>query len=79
MAHGGESGGALLGLEILLLDLGLLLTLYTGWRISQQATPAGRPAVPTLAPFALLASALWILGLWILVQPMEMRGTMQHG
>ncbi len=55
--------------EILLLDAGLLLTLYLGWRI------AGRTR-RTLdwTPWAILAVLLYAVGLWILFQPMQMRG-----
>jgi ferredoxin len=49
--------------EILLLDAGLLLTLYLGWKI------AGR-----FTPWAILAVLLYAAGLWILFQPMQMRG-----
>jgi cytochrome c oxidase assembly factor CtaG/polyferredoxin len=55
--------------EILALDLGLLLSLYTAWRISE------RRLMMTL-PWATLIAALFALGVWILVEPMQMRGTM---
>jgi hypothetical protein len=55
--------------EILLLDAGLLLTLYLGWRI------AGRTGrVLAWTPWAALAVLLYAAGLWILFQPMQMRG-----
>jgi cytochrome c oxidase assembly factor CtaG/polyferredoxin len=53
-------------LEILLLDSGLLVTLYIAWRIDRRAK--------TLAPWAALAVALYSAGIWILNQPMQMRG-----
>jgi hypothetical protein len=49
--------------EILLLDAGLLLTLYLGWKIARRFTP-----------WAILAVLLYAAGLWILFQPMQMRG-----
>ncbi len=58
----------LLPLEILFLDVGLLLSLYTGYR---QA-----PTLRALAPWALLMLLLFALGVWILFQPMQMRGTL---
>jgi cytochrome c oxidase assembly factor CtaG/ferredoxin len=79
MSHAGTASGALLGLEILLLDLGLLLTLYGSRRIARRLAAGPRRALAMQAPFALLATATWLVGLWILVQPMEMRGMMMHG
>jgi cytochrome c oxidase assembly factor CtaG len=58
----------LLPLEILFLDLGLLLSLYTAYRLA--------PTVKALAPWALLEVLLFVAGVWILFQPMQMRGTM---
>jgi cytochrome c oxidase assembly factor CtaG len=61
-------GGWLLRLEILFLDLGLLLSLYTGYRLA--------PTLKALAPWALLMVLLFALGVWIVFQPMQMRGTL---
>jgi cytochrome c oxidase assembly factor CtaG/ferredoxin len=58
----------LTGAQILVLDAGLLLTLYTGWRISN--------AIMQFAPWAVMACLLYGAGIWILFQPMEMRGMM---
>jgi cytochrome c oxidase assembly factor CtaG len=55
--------------EILLLDAGLLLTLYLGWRIAGRT---GRALAWT--PWAALAILLYAASLWILFQPMQMRG-----
>ncbi len=59
--------------EILCLDLGLLLSLYSGYRIA-----LGRAAAPAkaFAPWALLIALLFATGVWIVLQPMTMRGTM---
>ena len=56
--------------EILLLDAGLLLTLYLGWRLAGRI---GR-ALRLFTPWAILAVLLYAAGLWILFQPMQMRG-----
>jgi hypothetical protein len=56
------------GAQILLLDAGLLLTLYVGWRIQD--------AVMKFIPWAVTACLLYCAGIWILFQPMEMRGMM---
>jgi cytochrome c oxidase assembly factor CtaG len=79
MAHHGTPEGVLLGLEILLLDAGVLLALYGAWRVARRVAPEHRHALGAFLPFALIAAAAWILGLWILTQPMEMRGMMMHG
>jgi hypothetical protein len=58
----------LLPLEIVFLDLGLLLSLYAGYRLA--------PRLKALAPWALLMVLLFAAGVWVLFQPMEMRGTL---
>jgi cytochrome c oxidase assembly factor CtaG/polyferredoxin len=65
---------ALLPWEITALGLGLWVTLLVAWRIAFDAAHVWRPALGLFAPWAVLASALWAAGLWILFQPMEMRG-----
>jgi cytochrome c oxidase assembly factor CtaG/polyferredoxin len=59
----------LLPMEILFLDAGLLLSLYTGYRIA--------PSLRALLPWALIMMVLFAVGIWILFQPMEMRGTFE--
>ncbi len=65
-------------LQILLLDLGFLLTLYTGWRIAKRYRAGGEGAFGLFAPWASLAIGLYIFGIWIVFQPMQMRGMMVH-
>ena len=60
-------------LEILFLDLGLLLSLYSGYRIARGRTPAAWRA---FVPWALLIVLLFATGVWIVLQPMQMRGTL---
>ena len=62
--------------QILLLDAGLLLTLYVGWRIAQQAGKTMRSAIQLASPWAAMALALYCAGAWIVFQPMQMRGMM---
>jgi cytochrome c oxidase assembly factor CtaG/ferredoxin len=57
------------GLQLLILDSGLLMTLYTLWRMTG--------ALAALLPWVLLSCAMYALGVWILLQPMQMRGIMQ--
>ena len=59
----------LLPLELLFLDVGLLLSLYTGYRLA--------PTLKALAPWALLLVLLFAVGVWILFQPMQMRGAFE--
>ena len=66
----------LLRLEILFLDIGLLLSLYTAYRISLNLTPDLSRALRALAPWAVLLLALFAMGIWIVLQPMQMRGTL---
>jgi hypothetical protein len=60
-------------LEIVCLDLGLLLSLYCGWRIARGRTRAPARA---FAPWAFLILSLFATGVWIVLQPMQMRGTL---
>jgi len=62
--------------ELVLLGMGLLLTLYVCWRLAKQFS-ASRP-LGTFLPWGLLALALYAAGVWIIFQPMEMRGTLMH-
>ncbi len=64
-------------LEVVFLDLGLLLSLYTGYRISLSQSPPLSRAFWALAPWALLIVLLFATGIWLIFQPMQMRGTLQ--
>jgi hypothetical protein len=68
--------GWLFHAEIFALQMGLLLSLYTGFRIARTQTPQLSLAFRAVLPWALLIVALYAAGLWVLFQPMEMRGTM---
>jgi cytochrome c oxidase assembly factor CtaG len=63
-------------LEILFLDLGLLLSLYSGYRIARAQAERAPQALKVLAPWALLMVLLFAAGVWIVLQPMQMRGTL---
>ncbi len=61
-------------LEIVLLNAGFLLCLFMLWRIAAKVPGSSpRRAFP---PWAILATALYMFGIWIIFQPMEMRGTL---
>jgi cytochrome c oxidase assembly factor CtaG/ferredoxin len=65
-------------LQLLFLDLGLLLTLYVSWRIALRYASRGASALGLFGPWAGLAVTLYIAAIWIVFQPMEMRGMMGH-
>ena len=65
-------------LQILFLDLGLLFTLYIAWRVSRRFANRTGVALRLLLPWASLSAALYIVGVWIVLQPMQMRGMMIH-
>ena len=60
--------------QMLLLDAGLLLALYLVWRIALVYAPRVSDALRLLAPWASIATALFVTGVWIFLQPMQMRG-----
>ncbi|MDQ2844493.1 MAG: cytochrome c oxidase assembly protein [Acidobacteriota bacterium] len=66
--------GWLTAAQIVFLDAGLLLTLYTCWRVVRQSAAHLRGSIALLTPWATLAVALYCAGAWILFQPMQMRG-----
>ena len=68
----------LLPLQLLLLGVGLLLTLYVDWRIASSCVRRAVRALGLMMPWASLAVALYAAGLWIISQPMQMRGMMMH-
>jgi hypothetical protein len=74
-------GDWLFSIEAVLLYLGATGSLIAAFQIARDhvgdASVSGRQAAVRLAlPWALLVLLMLAAGLWILVQPMEMRGTM---
>jgi cytochrome c oxidase assembly factor CtaG/ferredoxin len=67
-----------LAAQLLLLDAGVLFSLYVGWRTARGYTVRPQDGVLLLTPWATVASVLYALGVWIVLQPMQMRG-MVHG
>jgi ferredoxin len=68
----------MLAIQMLLLDAGLLMCLYAGWRIARTCTTSTRDGLFLLAPWAAVAALLYAAGIWVFLQPMQMRG-MVHG
>jgi polyferredoxin len=69
----------LLPIELLVLELGLLVTLVVAYRIAIRETGSGSRAFRGAAPWGFLAILLSVAGVWLLLQPMEMRGTFMGG
>jgi ferredoxin len=67
----------LLPIEIGFLQAGLLLTLVAGFRIALREEGRKSTALRAFLPWAILATLLALAGIWLLGQPMEMRGTYQ--
>jgi cytochrome c oxidase assembly factor CtaG/polyferredoxin len=63
-------------LQIVFLDLGMLLSLYVGYRFAISQNTTLRKSLEALAPWALLIVILFATGIWIVLQPMQMRGTL---
>jgi cytochrome c oxidase assembly factor CtaG len=61
-------------LQTVLLDAGLLLALYLIWRIALVYAPRWRDALRLFLPWAAIATILYASGVWIVLQPMQMRG-----
>jgi cytochrome c oxidase assembly factor CtaG/polyferredoxin len=68
--------GWLLRLEIVALQLGMLLSLYLAWRIAESRHSGGWTALRAFLPWAVLVLVLFVFGIWIVFQPMQMRGTL---
>jgi hypothetical protein len=64
-------------LQVLMLDGGLLLSLYACYRIAEEQTTTIRRTMCAFAPWALLIVLLFVVGVWIVYQPMQMRGTLE--
>lgn len=70
-----------LDLELFLLDLGFLLSLLGIWRTARRLGGTGSGAAQALQlglPWMGAALLLFVAGLWILFQPMQMRGIMMR-
>ncbi len=60
--------------EIVILDFGLLWTLYTAYHTARNMAPQRR-AFGAFLPWAGLAVLLFAMGVWVVLQPMQMRGS----
>ncbi|MGH7134757.1 MAG: cytochrome c oxidase assembly protein, partial [Pirellulales bacterium] len=73
------SPGWLLRAQLMFLDFGFLLSLYTAYRLAFAAGSRPREVVKSLCPWSALIALLFLIGVWIVFQPMQMRGTLAMG
>jgi hypothetical protein len=71
----GELAGWLMPSQFFLLDLGLILSLYVTYTLARARHGRSRQAVAAAVPWLALELALFALGVVILLEPMQMRGT----
>ncbi|MDE2931868.1 MAG: FesM [Chloroflexota bacterium] len=64
----------LVPLELLLLELGMLVSLTVGYRIARKQHGSMARAIRALLPWAVIIVLLFFTGAWMMTQPMEMRG-----
>src|SRR5262249_55081778 len=69
----------LLRAGIMALDLGLLASLYAGYRIAIGRSKHLGKALGAFLPWGALVLLLFAAGVWIVFQPMEMRGMLAAG
>ncbi len=69
----------LLPMELLFLELGLLVSVVVAHHIARREVGSGARALKASLPWATLALALSVVGVWLLLQPMEMRGLVMGG
>jgi polyferredoxin len=69
--------GWLLPVGVACLQLGLVWTLVAAFRIARRTEAERAVAGRAFLPWATLATTLTLVGIWLLLQPMEMRGTFQ--
>lgn len=60
--------------QLLLLDGGLILSVYIAWRTARRQASGMSRALGLVSPWAVLAIAIYAACVWILFQPMQMRG-----
>jgi cytochrome c oxidase assembly factor CtaG len=61
---------ALLRCQVLLLGLGLLGSLYIGWRVVRDRSKSFGQICRFVAPWSLVCTGLYFAGIWIFLQPM---------
>ncbi|HWA96689.1 MAG TPA: cytochrome c oxidase assembly protein [Terracidiphilus sp.] len=70
----GSRGFSLFNLQLWVLDVGMLLALYIGWRIVRPFTTSTRMLSAITAFWFICAGAFYAAAVWLFTQPMQMRG-----
>jgi hypothetical protein len=70
----GFDGTSLLSVQVLIMDAGLLFSLYVGWRLVREMTASARSMAAMLSVWCVSNALLYAVCVWVLTQPMEMRG-----
>ncbi len=65
--------------ELLALDVGLIGSLMVAYRVAVDDVGQGRRALAAMLPWALVICTLFAIGVWIVLEPMQMRGTLPMG
>lgn len=76
LAHAMTAPDWLIPMEITALGLGLVASIITIWLAARRLTARMGETLTAAGPWAVLATGLYLAGIWIILQPMEMRGTM---
>ena len=69
-------GDGIVKVELLFLDAGLLMSLYAAYRIARAQASGLSRAVKAVAPWSVVILLLFVAAVWIVFQPMQMRGTL---
>jgi cytochrome c oxidase assembly factor CtaG/ferredoxin len=70
----GSKGLSVLSLQIWTLNLGILASLYAGWRLASQMASRPRARHAMFAIWTLGGAAMYAACVWVCTQPMQMRG-----
>lgn len=76
LAHCAPAGVGLVRLEILLLDVGVVGSLLAMDRVGRELSGSRRRGFFLASPWMAVAIGLFFLGVWMVCQPMEMRGAL---
>jgi hypothetical protein len=70
----GAKGFSVLSLQVWALDVGLLWSLYAGWKIAGQMATSQKARLAMFAIWAAGGAAMYAACIWLCTQPMQMRG-----
>lgn len=70
----GANAFDLLDLQVWIVNLGLFVSWYAGWKLIRQMTSSMRQSWSMSAAWAAISTALYAVAVWVFAQPMYMRG-----